>query len=107
MDKLQSGDKSKKDGWRTELPDAGLGKAVLEKLHEDKRKDVMWEGKCSGTVYVDPPVLVSIQNENNSTWQIFKKILAIILCSCMSCCSYIGGSESEGHFTLINEAYSM
>ncbi|CAA6659940.1 unnamed protein product [Spirodela intermedia] len=70
VDKLQSGDKSKKDSWRTELPGAGLGEAVLEKLHEDKRKDVMWQGKCSGTVY-------------------------------------IGGSESEGHFNLINEAYSM
>ncbi|CAA7396262.1 unnamed protein product [Spirodela intermedia] len=70
VDKLQSGDKSKKDSWRTELPGAGLGEAVLEKLHEDKRKDVMWQGKCSGTVY-------------------------------------IGGSECEGHFNLINEAYSM
>ncbi|MQM15162.1 hypothetical protein Taro_048102 [Colocasia esculenta] len=69
-DKLQSSVKSKRDSWRTELPGVGLGMGVLEKLQEDKEKDVTWQGKCSGTVY-------------------------------------IGGSELEGHFTLINEAYSM
>uniref|UniRef100_A0A1D1YYE3 Sphingosine-1-phosphate lyase n=1 Tax=Anthurium amnicola TaxID=1678845 RepID=A0A1D1YYE3_9ARAE len=70
VDKLQSGSKSKRGTWRTELPGVGLGVGVLENLQEDKEKDVTWQGKCSGTVY-------------------------------------IGGSESEGHFTLINEAYSM
>lgn len=70
MDKLQSGGKSKRDGWRTELPRAGLGVEVIEKMKDEKRNDVVWQGKCSGTVY-------------------------------------IGGSESEGHFSLINEACSM
>ncbi|CAO2829768.1 unnamed protein product [Amaranthus hypochondriacus] len=70
VDKLQSGNKSKREGWRTQLPAAGLGYRVLELMEEEKRKDVAWQGKCSGTVY-------------------------------------IGGTESEGHFSLINEACSM
>ncbi|XP_057494366.1 sphingosine-1-phosphate lyase isoform X1 [Actinidia eriantha] len=70
VNQLQSGSKSKRDGWRTELPKAGLGGEVLEKMKDEKRNDVAWKGKCSGTVY-------------------------------------IGGSESEGHFSLINEACSM
>ncbi|PIA51049.1 hypothetical protein AQUCO_01100105v1 [Aquilegia coerulea] len=70
VDKLQSGSKSKRDGWMTELPKAGLGGGVIEKLRDEKGNDVVWQGKCSGTVY-------------------------------------IGGSESEGHFSVINEAYTM
>ncbi|KAJ4835155.1 Dihydrosphingosine phosphate lyase [Turnera subulata] len=70
VDQMQSGSKSKREGWRSELPREGLGTGVIEKLKEQKRKDVVWQGKCSGTVY-------------------------------------IGGSESEGHFSLINEACSM
>lgn len=52
VDKLQSGNKSKRDGWRTELPASGLGSRVIEMMKEEKRKDVAWQGKCSGTVYV-------------------------------------------------------
>ncbi|XP_015894281.1 sphingosine-1-phosphate lyase isoform X1 [Ziziphus jujuba] len=70
VDKLQSGGKSKREGWRTELPSTGLGAGVLDRMKDDKRNDVSWQGKCSGTVY-------------------------------------IGGSESEGHFSVINEACSM
>ncbi|KAM7468783.1 hypothetical protein LguiB_016345 [Lonicera macranthoides] len=70
VDKLQSSGKSKRDDWRSELPKAGLGVGVIEKMKDEKRNDVVWQGKCSGTVY-------------------------------------IGGSESEGHFSLINEACSM
>ncbi|XP_052205010.1 sphingosine-1-phosphate lyase isoform X2 [Diospyros lotus] len=72
VDKLQSSSssKSKRDGWRTELPRVGLGVGALEKMNEEKRNDVAWQGKCSGTVY-------------------------------------IAGGESEGHFSLINQACSM
>ncbi|KAF9686161.1 hypothetical protein SADUNF_Sadunf03G0129700 [Salix dunnii] len=70
VEKMQSGNKSKRDSWRSELPREGLGGTVIEKLKEEKNNDVVWQGKCSGTVY-------------------------------------IGGSESEGHFSLINEACSM
>ncbi|KAK1553069.1 hypothetical protein Q3G72_028290 [Acer saccharum] len=70
VDQMQSGGKSKRESWRTELPRVGLGAEVIENMKEEKRKDVLWQGKCSGTVY-------------------------------------IGGSESEGHFALINEACSM
>ncbi|KAI3780109.1 hypothetical protein L2E82_10014 [Cichorium intybus] len=70
VDKLQSSGKSKRDGWRTELPSTGLGSGVLEQMKNEKQKDAAWQGKCSGTVY-------------------------------------IGGNESEGHFSLINEACSM
>ncbi|KAJ6388226.1 hypothetical protein OIU77_026742 [Salix suchowensis] len=70
VEKMQSGNKSKRDSWRSELPREGLGGTVIEKLKEEKSNDVVWQGKCSGTVY-------------------------------------IGGSESEGHFSLINEACSM
>ncbi|CAK7336130.1 unnamed protein product [Dovyalis caffra] len=70
VEKLQSGSDSKREGWISELPREGLGVAVIENLKEQKRNDVVWQGKCSGTVY-------------------------------------IGGSESEGHFSLINEACSM
>lgn len=52
MDKLQSDGKSKRDGWKTELPSAGLGTSVLEKMKEEKKNDAVWQGKCSGTVYV-------------------------------------------------------
>jgi sphinganine-1-phosphate aldolase len=68
--KLQSSVKSGRENWQTELPRAGLGIGVIERLKFEKSKDVQWQGRCSGTVY-------------------------------------IGGSESEGHFSLINEAYSM
>ncbi|KAB2097315.1 hypothetical protein ES319_A01G163300v1 [Gossypium barbadense] len=70
VDKLQSGSKSKKEHWRTELPTTGLGVGVIEEMKDVKSNDADWKGKCSGTVY-------------------------------------IGGSESEGHFSLINEACSM
>ncbi|GMH27419.1 hypothetical protein Nepgr_029262 [Nepenthes gracilis] len=70
VDKMQSSIKSKRDGWRTELPKIGSECGVIEIMKEEKKNDVAWQGKCSGTVY-------------------------------------IGGSESEGHFTLINEACSM
>lgn len=49
---MQSGSKSKREGWRSELPREGVGAAVIEKLKEEKRKDAIWQGKCSGTVYV-------------------------------------------------------
>ncbi|KAL6956476.1 Dihydrosphingosine phosphate lyase [Sarracenia purpurea var. burkii] len=70
VDKLQSASKSKRVGSTTELPKEGLGVGVLEKMKDDKRNDVAWQGKCSGTVY-------------------------------------IGGNETEGHFSLISEACSM
>ncbi|GAV72898.1 Pyridoxal_deC domain-containing protein [Cephalotus follicularis] len=70
VDQLQSGNKSKREGWRTELPKGSLGLRVIEQMKDEKRNDVVWQGKCSGTVY-------------------------------------IGGTESEGHFSLINEACSM
>ncbi|KAF7836805.1 sphingosine-1-phosphate lyase [Senna tora] len=70
VNKLQSDVKSKKEGWRTDLPRAGLGMEVIEKMRHEKSKDVIWQGKCSGTVY-------------------------------------IGGSEYDAHFSLINEACSM
>ncbi|CAL1413586.1 unnamed protein product [Linum trigynum] len=70
VDQMQSGTKSKRAGWMSELPKEGLGPGVVEKLKEEKDKDVDWRGKCSGTVY-------------------------------------IGGTESEGHFAVINEACSM
>ncbi|CAJ1839172.1 unnamed protein product [Sphenostylis stenocarpa] len=70
VDKLQSDSKSRRDGWNTELPSIGLGTSVLEKMREEKINDPLWQGKCSGTVY-------------------------------------IGGSESDGHFSVINEACSM
>ncbi|KAH1260861.1 Sphingosine-1-phosphate lyase [Glycine max] len=64
VDKLQSDSKSKREGWKTELPSTGLGTTVLEKMREEKINDAVWQGKCSG-------------------------------------------SESDGHFSLINEACSM
>ncbi|KAE9604956.1 hypothetical protein Lal_00036837 [Lupinus albus] len=70
VDQMQSDGKSKREGWLTELPSTGLGKSVLEKMREEKKNDPVWQGKCSGTVY-------------------------------------IGGSESDGHFFVINEACSM
>ncbi|WOH08887.1 hypothetical protein DCAR_0728338 [Daucus carota subsp. sativus] len=70
VDQLQSSDKSKRDGWASELPKTGLGFGVIDRLKDAKANDVPWQGKCSGTVY-------------------------------------IGGTESEGHFSLINEACAM
>ncbi|KAL6529073.1 Dihydrosphingosine phosphate lyase [Orobanche hederae] len=52
VDKLQGSGKSKRDGWRTELPMAGLGVEVISKMKDDKQKDVAWQGKCSGIVYI-------------------------------------------------------
>ncbi|XP_068655782.1 sphingosine-1-phosphate lyase [Aristolochia californica] len=70
VEQLQSGSKSKRDNWQSELPKVGLGGGVREMLENEKMKDTDWQGKCSGTVY-------------------------------------IGGKQSEGHFSLTNEAYSM
>jgi len=52
VDKLQSSGKSLRDGWKTELPNTGLGTKVLEQMKDFKQKDPAWQGKCSGTVYV-------------------------------------------------------
>lgn len=52
VEKLQSGSKSKRDSWRTELPNIGLGKATIQELEDARNKDIAWQGKCSGTVYV-------------------------------------------------------
>ncbi|KAF6148429.1 hypothetical protein GIB67_038784 [Kingdonia uniflora] len=52
VEKMQSGGKSKRDGWQTELPKAGLGKMVMDKLKDERGNDVVWQGKCSGTIYI-------------------------------------------------------
>ncbi|GJN37774.1 hypothetical protein PR202_gb26762 [Eleusine coracana subsp. coracana] len=70
VDQLQSGGSSTKSNLRAELPTVGLSEQVIKDLETLKTKDVDWQGKCSGTVY-------------------------------------IAGSEPEGHFELINKAYSM
>ncbi|CAN4124174.1 unnamed protein product [Withania somnifera] len=50
VDKLQGS--GNRDGWRTELPKAGLRDKVLVQMKVEKQKDVTWQGKCSGTVYI-------------------------------------------------------
>ncbi|KAL2519731.1 Sphingosine-1-phosphate lyase [Abeliophyllum distichum] len=50
--KLQASGKSKREGWRNELPRAGLGGMVIEKMKDEKQNDAAWQGKCSGTVYI-------------------------------------------------------
>ncbi|XP_016472367.1 sphingosine-1-phosphate lyase isoform X1 [Nicotiana tabacum] len=50
VDKLQAS--GSRDGWKTELPRSGLGNKVLEQMKYEKQKDVTWQGKCSGTVYI-------------------------------------------------------
>lgn len=70
VEKLQTGGNSKRDSWQTELPNAGLGRDVIDLLEKEKTKDESWQGRCSGTVY-------------------------------------IGGNQSEGLFSMTNEAYSM
>lgn len=97
MDKLQGSGKSKRDGWRTELPSAGLGGEVVNKMKDEKLKDVAWQGKCSGTVYV-----FHIKTLPFAT----QLIVQVFLTLCVLF-SYIAGSEQEGHFSLINEACSM
>lgn len=52
VDQLNSGGQSKRIGWRTELPSVGLGAEVIEMMKIEKTKDPVWQGKCSGTVYV-------------------------------------------------------
>lgn len=52
MTNLQASGKSKRESWRTELPKAGLGGMVIEKMKDEKQNDAAWQGKCSGTVYV-------------------------------------------------------
>lgn len=52
VNQLQGSGESKKDGWRTELPKDGLGVEVIGLMKDEKQKDVIWQGKCSGTVYV-------------------------------------------------------
>eukprot|EP00262_Sarcandra_glabra_P000683 TRINITY_DN10814_c0_g3_i1.p1 TRINITY_DN10814_c0_g3~~TRINITY_DN10814_c0_g3_i1.p1 ORF type:complete len:155 (+),score=21.65 TRINITY_DN10814_c0_g3_i1:211-675(+) len=52
VEKLQSGSKAKRDSWQTELPRVGLGRGVIEKLESEKANDVVWRGRCSGTVYI-------------------------------------------------------
>jgi sphinganine-1-phosphate aldolase len=52
VEQLQSGGGSTKKNLRTELPDVGVREGVIEELQGLKDKDVKWQGKCSGTVYV-------------------------------------------------------
>ena len=52
VDKMQSGGTSSKNNRRAELPTIGLGEEVIKDLETLKAKDVDWQGKCSGTVYV-------------------------------------------------------
>jgi sphinganine-1-phosphate aldolase len=52
VDKMQSGGTSNKNNRRAELPTIGLGEQVIKDLETLKAKDVEWQGKCSGTVYV-------------------------------------------------------
>ncbi|KAL7135147.1 hypothetical protein ABFS83_11G073100 [Erythranthe nasuta] len=52
VNKLQGSGKSKREGWRTELSMTGLGADVINKMKDEKQKDVAWQGKCSGTVYI-------------------------------------------------------
>ena len=107
VDKMQSDGKSKRQGWRTELPSTGLGPGVIDRMKDDKSNDVSWQGKCSGTVYV--------YNCKLCNWNyicVLIKILSIFLLFelpfwVLFFSSYIGGSESEGHFSVINEACSM
>ncbi|WZZ16469.1 hypothetical protein YC2023_109558 [Brassica napus] len=37
---------------KAELQVKGLGVQVLDKMEIEKRNDALWQGKCSGTVYV-------------------------------------------------------
>lgn len=79
VDKLQSGNKSKRDGWITELPRTGLGEGVIEKMKEEKRHDVVWQGKCSGTVYVcdyQNKLCISVHRKPLINW--FYKVYALL-----------------------------
>lgn len=75
VDKLQASGKSKRDGWRTELPRTGLGEGVIGKMKEEKQKDVVWQGKCSGTVYVGIPSFCFCMLKDN------KHCLLSLLCA--------------------------
>jgi len=108
VDKLQSGGKSKRAAWRTELPRAGLGVGVIEKMKDEKRNDVAWQGKCSGTVYVSchcHGLFVFVLLHKNIKLDFW--FLQLCFISYGFFCRYIGGNESEGHFSVINEACSM
>lgn len=52
VEKLQSGSASSKKNLRTELPAVGIPDRVIGDLQALKDKDVRWQGKCSGTVYM-------------------------------------------------------
>ncbi|XXG41559.1 hypothetical protein AAC387_Pa01g1998 [Persea americana] len=52
VETLQSGNKSKRDTWRTELPSIGLERGVIVLLENEKENDPVWQGRCSGTVYI-------------------------------------------------------
>lgn len=108
---MQSGGKSKRESWRSELPREGLGAGVLEKMKEEKRNDIAWRGKCSGTVYVCNYYQV-LHLWFSHALMVRKLAVVLDFFSCFNSfcsisCSYIGGTESEGHFSLINEACSM
>ncbi|XP_071926594.1 sphingosine-1-phosphate lyase isoform X2 [Coffea arabica] len=51
VDKMQTSGKSKRDDWISELPRTRLGAGVIEKMKDEKQKDVVWQGRCSGTVF--------------------------------------------------------
>lgn len=71
LQKLQAGLKRDRDSWLSELPTVGAApEAVLERLKSRQRRDSTWQGRVSGTVYIE-------------------------------------GNNGEGHFSLLNEAYSV
>ncbi|CAH9132489.1 unnamed protein product [Cuscuta epithymum] len=52
VETMQASGKSKRDGWRTDLPETGLGDGVIKTMRHEKENDGTWQGKCSGTVYI-------------------------------------------------------
>jgi hypothetical protein len=92
------------------LPTVGRSEQVINDLETLKAKDVDWQGKCSGTVYVH--LFLTNNTLKLAAHYVPIMVANISLLPCQNIvgfflCRYIAGSESEGHFELINKAYSM
>eukprot|EP00249_Psilotum_nudum_P016971 c26084_g1_i3 orf=239-1855(+) len=52
VERLQRVQNSERESWQSELPQIGMGSAVLERLQREKSRDVHWQGRSSGAVYI-------------------------------------------------------
>ncbi|KAJ7563667.1 hypothetical protein O6H91_03G119900 [Diphasiastrum complanatum] len=77
VEKLNANGNSERGCWLLELPRGGLGTSALDRLRFEKSRDKDWQGKCSGTVYIDGSETDSHFSLINSAYSLFSHTNAL------------------------------